>query len=110
MLKLVNHFNEFILSRPSRAPLSLFTLPEETETIHLGIEGILMMNIIMSSFATQSSEVVMNMQLGGGKKNMQLGDQLEMFREEKDLKGAEWIIKVIEKLKMMLEVTWCRTE
>ena len=48
-----------------------------------------MMNIIMSSFATQSSEVVMNMQLGGGKKNMQLGDQPEMFREEKDLKGAE---------------------
>src|SRR3954464_4873235 len=108
MLKLVNHFNEFILSHPSRAPLSLSTLPEETETIHLGIEGILMMNIIMSSFATQSSEGVMNMQLGGGKKtmqlgggkkNMQIGDQPEIFREEKDLKGAELIIKVTEKLK-----------
>src|SRR4051812_32130480 len=105
MLKLVNHYSEFTLSHPSRAPLSLSTLPKETETIHLGTEGILMTNIIMSSFATWSFEGAMNTQLGGGRKTMQLGggrktmqlregrkimqlgDQSKMFREEKDSRG-----------------------
>src|SRR3954469_11056525 len=115
MLKLVNHYSEFTLSHPSRAPLSLSTLPEETETIHLGTEGIPMTNIVMRSFATRNSEEVMNMQLGGGRRTMQLGggrrtmqlgggrrimqlgDQPEMFQEEKDLSGA----KDTEKSKMM---------
>ena len=63
MLKLVNHSNESTLSHPSRAPLSLFTLPKETEIIRLRIEEFLMTNITMRSFETQSSEEMMNTQL-----------------------------------------------
>ena len=70
MLKSVNHYSEFILSHPSRAPPSPFTLPKEIEIIHLGTEEILMMNITMSSFEIQSSEGVMNTQLGGETKTI----------------------------------------
>jgi len=118
-LKLVNHYSEFILSHPSRAPPRPFTLPEEIEIIRLGTEEILMTNITMSSFEIQSSEEVMNTQLGGetktmwlgeGKRTMQLGDQTVMAQEEKGLSGAKWIIKDTEMSKMMLEAIWYRTD
>ena len=60
MLKLVNHSSESTLSHPSRALLSLFTLPEGIGIIRPGTGEILMMNITMSSFETQSSEEMMN--------------------------------------------------
>ena len=119
MLKSVNHYREFTLNHPSRAPPSLFTLPEETEIIHLGTGGILMMNIAMSSFVTRSFEEVMSMQLGGerktmqlgeGKMIMQLGEWIEMPQGEKGSSGVERIIKGNDTgmLKMMLEVIWYR--
>jgi len=78
-----------------------------------------MMNIAMSSSETRSFEGVMNTQLGGGKRIMQLGEgrmntQLrewaEMPQEEKGSSGTERIIKEkdTEMLKMMLEVIWYR--
>ena len=119
MLKLVNHSSESTLSHPSRALLSVFTLPEGTGIIRPGRGEILMTNITMSSFETQSSEEMMNihlrgemktMQLGGGKKITQLGDQIVMSQGEKVLSDAKRIIKDTERSKTMLGVIWFRTE
>ena len=77
-----------------------------------------MTNTTMSSFEIQSFEEMMNihlrgemktMQLGGGKKITQLGDQIVMSQEEKGLSDDERIIKDTEKSKTMQEVIWCRT-
>ena len=71
-----------------------------------------MMNIAMSSSEIRNSEEVTNMQLGGGRKIMQLIEWTEMPQEEKGSSGAEWIIKEkdTEILKMMLEAIWYRIE
>ena len=80
-----------------------------------------MMNIAMSSSETWSFEGVMNTQLGGerrimqlgdGRMNTQLGEWTEMPQEEKGSSGAEWIIKGkdTEILKMMLKAIWYRIE
>ena len=119
MLKLVNHSSESTLSHPSRALLSLFTLPEGTGIIRPGTGEILMMNITMNSFETQSSEEMKitqlggemkTMQLGGGKKITQLRGQIAMSQEEKGLSDAERIIKDTERSKTTLGVIWFRTE
>ena len=50
------------------------------------------------------------MQLGGGKKITQLGDQIVMSQGEKVLSDDEQIIKDTERSKTMLGVIWFRTE
>ena len=80
-----------------------------------------MMNIAMSSSEIRSSEEVMNTQLGGetktmqlgeGRSIMQLGDRTGMSQEEKGSSDAEWIIKEKDNeiLKMMLEAIWYKIE
>jgi hypothetical protein len=119
MLKLVNHSSESTLSHPSRALLSLFTLPEGTGIIRPGTGEILMKNITMSSFETQSSEEMKitqlggemkTTQLGGGKMITQFGGQIAMSQEEKGLSDVERIIKDTERSKTTLGVIWFRTE
>ena len=73
MLKLVNHSSESTLSHPSQALPSLFILPEETGTTRPGTGEILVTNITMSSFETQSFEEMKITQLGGEMKITQLG-------------------------------------